>query len=117
MLSIFTLRHRVLSRGCAALLLLAWLVPIVAPHSADDDLLCVPIEPTAGTAAVKAQASVDSPPHHCVVCHTLRSYRGALSDCGPAVTALTAERIDSRPAAEGLRAAAHDRLPARAPPA
>ncbi len=117
MVSISTLRNRALSRGCAALLLLAWLIPIVAPHSAADDVLCVPIEAGSGTAGVKAQVGVGTPPHHCVICHTLRSYRTALSDCGPAATILTTERLDSLPAADGLRAAALDQLPARAPPA
>jgi hypothetical protein len=115
--SVSTMRRRLLSRGCAAVLLLAWLIPIVAPHSAADDVLCVPNEAASGAAAVKAQAGVHPPPHHCVICHTLRSYRVALNDCGPAATILTAERVDPLPTANGLRAAALHQLPARAPPA
>jgi hypothetical protein len=58
----------------------------------------------------------DQQPHHCVICHSIRSFRTALADCGPAAVTLTAEHAVDATADASLRAPAFDRLPARAPP-
>jgi hypothetical protein len=102
----------------AAVLLLAWLSPLVVPHAADDDLICAPlgISPDAPARWTPA-TGVDRQPHHCVICHSIRSFRNALSDCGPAAVSLTAEHGVDASADVSHRAPAFDRLPARAPPA
>ena len=103
-------------RWLATVLLVVWLLPIVLPHAATDDDLCFPSDLGTGTAGIKAQIGAEKPSHHCVICHSLRSFR-ALTDCGPAATIVTDERVV---AADGPRcplAAALEHLPARAPPA
>jgi hypothetical protein len=113
------LRRRRRSRCLAGLFLLVWLAPLVAPHAADDDVLCVPLAPSsdAASASWTTVAEADQQPHHCVICHSLRSYRTALSDCGPAAVNQAARyAVDAFPST-GHRSPALDSLPARAPPA
>jgi hypothetical protein len=111
-------RHRRSSQWLAACLLLVWLAPFVAPHAADDDLLCAPV---GASPDPPARWTTDTggarQPHHCVICHSIRSFRTALADCGPAAVNLTAEHGVDAFADASRRAPAFDRLPARAPPA
>ena len=70
----------------------------MAPHAADDDLLCAPV---GASPDAPARWTTDSggarEPHHCVICHSIRSFRTALADCGPAAAGLTAEHgVDAR---------------------
>jgi mono/diheme cytochrome c family protein len=102
----------------AAVLLLAWLSPLAVPHAADDDLLCVPAGASPDAPAQwAAVGGGDRQPHHCVICHSFRSFRSALADCGPAAVSLAAEHGVYVLADPSRRAPALDRLPARAPPA
>jgi hypothetical protein len=102
----------------AAVLLLVWLAPLAVPHAADDDLLCVPgASSPEAPAQLTAVAGGDRQPHHCVICHSFRSFRSALADCGPAAVSLAAEHGVDASADATRRAPALDRLPARAPPA
>ena len=53
-------------------------------------------------------------PHHCVICHSIRSFRTALADCGPAAVNLTAEHgvdacADRIPSCACVRSAARPR--------
>ena len=114
----FLRSHRLPSQGLAALLLLAWLAPLVVPHAADDDLLCAPLSASPDAPArVAAVNGVARQPHHCVICHSIRSFRTALADCGRAAVILTAEHGVDACADASHRLPAFDRLPARAPPA
>jgi mono/diheme cytochrome c family protein len=111
-------RHRAWSQWLAGLLLLAWLLPLGVPHAGDDDLLCAPLGASPdGSARWTRVGGADRQPHHCVICHSIRSFRTALSDSGPAAVSLTAEHGVDALADASRRAPAFDRLPARAPPA
>jgi hypothetical protein len=111
-------RHRLPSQWLAALLLLAWLSPLAVPHAGDDDLLCAPLGASPDAPArLTTAGEANRQPHHCVICHSIRSFRTALSDCGPAAVLLTAEHGVDALADASRRAPAFDRLPARAPPA
>jgi hypothetical protein len=111
-------RHRLCSRWLAAVLLLVWLTPLAVPHAADDDLLCAPLNASPDAPARWTTAGGDErQSHHCVICHSIRSFRTALSDCGPAAVTLTAEHGVDASADAFHRLPALDRLPARAPPA
>jgi len=102
----------------AAVLLLAWLSPLAVPHAAEDDLLCAPSQASSDAPArFTTDGDGDSQPHHCVICHSIRSFRSALADCGPAAAGLAAEHGVDASADASRRAPALDRLPARAPPA
>jgi mono/diheme cytochrome c family protein len=102
----------------AAVLLFVWLSPLAVPHAADDDLLCVPAGASPDASAQwTADSGGDRQPHHCVICHSFRSFRSALADCGPAAVNLAAEHGVDALADASRRAPALDRLPARAPPA
>ena len=114
-MSLSAFRRRAWTPWLASLLLAAWLLPIAAPH-ADDDPLCSPPAAGTGTLAVKAQASANAPPHHCVICHSLRSSRAAAGS-GTALTTVVAERLRAAGSPRGLCAPALTQLPARAPPA
>jgi hypothetical protein len=110
--------HRSAPSWLAALVLLAWLTPIAVPHVGGDDLLC--LRPASTDAALSAKATIedaDQQGHHCVICHSARSYRTALSDLGPAPVALESEHTVASVATVNHRAPALDGLPARAPPA
>jgi hypothetical protein len=112
-----TRRHDPLARWLASLLVVCWLAPLAAPHAADDDLLCVPLPGASGAAAALTAASDADRPHHCVICHNLRSHRSAFIDCGAAGLSLAPEHAVSALLGSWHRAPAFDRLPARAPPA
>ena len=113
-----TASSRLRSPWLATALLLAWLAPIVAPHAGGDDLLCE--IPVSETGAASVRATVDDsgqPAHHCVICHSARSYRSALTDLGLAAIVLAPEHAVA-PVISGVhRSPALDNLPARAPPA
>ena len=111
-----SLRSRLRSRWLAGLLLLAWLAPVVAPHAAGDDVLCAPSSEAEDLLRLQPNADVAGP-HHCVICHSIRSFRSALADCGPASGTLTPEH--SVPVYEmgRHREPAFACVPARAPPA
>jgi mono/diheme cytochrome c family protein len=110
--------HRQATRWLSAVLLLVWLSPLALPHADDDDLLCAPVSASPDAPATwTAAAGGDPQPHHCVICHSVRSFRSALADCGPAAVNLTAENGVDASADVSRRAPALDRLPARAPPA
>jgi mono/diheme cytochrome c family protein len=110
--------HRQATRWLAALLVLVWLSPLALPHAADDDLLCAPVSASTDVPATwTAAAGGDPQAHHCVICHSVRSFRSALADCGPAAVNLTAENGVDASADVSRRAPALDRLLARAPPA
>jgi hypothetical protein len=111
--SISAFRRRAWTQWFAGLLLAAWLVPIAAPH-ADDDPLCSPGAGT-GTLGVRAQAAADAAPHHCVICHSLRSSRSP-SDCDTPATVVTSERHRAAEHPRATCAPALAQLPARAPP-
>jgi hypothetical protein len=113
--SISAFRRRAWTQWFASLLLAAWLVPIAAPH-ADDDPLCSPTGAATGSVGIKAHASATQPPHHCVICHSLRSSR-TLSDAGAATTAVTSERHRTTEHPRGQCGPDLSQLPARAPPA
>jgi hypothetical protein len=99
------------------LLLLVWLFPLAVPHAADDDLLCLPAAGAGDAgAAWTTDGGGDRQPHHCVICHSIRSFRTVFADCGPACVGLTAEHAIDALADNSRRAPALDRLPARAPP-
>ena len=117
--SVFQLvRHRQLpSRSLAALLLVVWLAPLVIPHAGDDDFLCAPVAASKTSTGVKSVSGGNRQAHHCIVCHSIRSFRSALADCGPVAVFLTAEHHVDALADASHRAPAFDRLPARAPPA
>jgi hypothetical protein len=100
----------------ATLLVLAWLAPLVAPHAAGDDLLCEP-PPPGEQASLRPTVDDAGQAHHCVICHSARSYRTALSDLGAAPIALTVESAVAFDIADAHRTPALDGLPARAPPA
>jgi hypothetical protein len=113
----FLRRHRPFSRAFAAMLLVAWLSPLVVAH-AEDDLLCAPLSAAPDAPArLAGPTGVDRQAHHCIICHSMRSFRTALADCGPAAVNLTAEHGVDASADVSRRAPAFDRLPARAPPA
>jgi hypothetical protein len=98
--------------------LAVWLVPFVVPHAADDQLCAsVAVGPGGNDALrVRPDAGADQP-HHCVICHSIRSYRTSLSDCGPIAVPLTAEHSVPLSVIGWHREPAFDRVPARAPPA
>jgi hypothetical protein len=102
----------------AALVLLAWLAPLVAPHAAGDDPFCAPLASGDESASLRAAADdPHQPSDHCVICHTARSHRTALSNLGSCPVALVAG-LELAPVAAGWhRTPALDSLPARAPPA
>jgi hypothetical protein len=111
-------RDRGLARWLAAFVLLAWMAPWLAPHAMGDDPWCAPLEAASGTLTFRATvAGSDQEPHHCAICHSIRSFRTALSDCGPATTTLNAERLVAVRVIGFRPAPASVRLPARAPPA
>jgi hypothetical protein len=109
-------RSRLRSPWLAGLLLLVWLTPLFAPHSGGDDQLCAPLSAGEDTLRVRPDAGAEQP-HHCVICHSIRSYRSVLSDCGPAGVTLTAEHAVPASMVGWHREPAFDRAPARAPPA
>lgn len=110
-----SLRSRLRSPWLASLLLAVWLVPFFVPHAADDRL-CAPSSAGEDATRVRADAGADQP-HHCVICHSIRSSRTALSDCGPVVVTLAAEHSIPVSVIGWQREPAFDRVPARAPPA
>ena len=64
--------------------------------------------------AGRLPAAADRQPHHCAICHSIRSFRTALSDCGPAAVSLTAEHgvdasADASRRAPCVRSAARSR--------
>jgi hypothetical protein len=105
----------VFARWLAALLLVATFAPLATPHVGDDDALCAPVNAASDALDVLPMAAGQQA-HHCVVCHSVRSYRSALSDCGSAHVGLTSERTVAATVRVWHRAPALDRLPARAPP-
>jgi hypothetical protein len=108
-------RSRLRSPWLAGLLLVVWLVPFFVPHPADDPL-CASAPVGEDALSVRPDAGAEQP-HHCVICHSIRSFRTALSDCGPVSVTLTAEHSISDSVIGWHREPAFDRVPARAPPA
>lgn len=106
-------------RWIAALVLVTgWLVPVAVPHGADDDWACVATRGQAGEPASELSAPVAlQQPDHCLVCHAARSFRSAQPETGRVVVRLSSEPFVDISADGFRRKAAHDRLPARAPPA
>jgi hypothetical protein len=100
----------------AVFVIVAALGPLLMPHAGDDDQLCVPVEAGSGTPVMRTPAAAPQP-HHCAVCHSIRSFRTALADCGPAAARLVSEQAVAAAMRAWRRAPALDRLPARAPPA
>jgi hypothetical protein len=97
---------------------LAWLAPLVAPHAAGDDLLCAPLAARDAAPSLRPTTThADQQPHHCVICHSARSHRTALSDLGPASVVLTPGHELAPIVTACHRTPALDGLPARAPPA
>jgi hypothetical protein len=114
----FRVPSRLRASWLAALLLLAMLAPIVAPHAGGDDLLCEFPVSDDGAPSVRAVADDSGQPaHHCVICHSARSSRTALAALGLAAVVLTPEHAIPSSVSGAHRASALDRLPARAPPA
>ena len=109
--------HRRASRWLALLVLVTgWLVPLALPHAAGDDPICVP-----GLASEDVTDQIDvattaQQPDHCIVCHTARSFRSALSGTARAAVWLTAGVLIDTPADSSRRGPIFGRLPARAPP-
>jgi hypothetical protein len=110
-----SLRSRLRSPWLAGLLLAVWLVPFFVPHAGDDQL-CASVGVGEDALRVRPDAGAEQP-HHCVICHSIRSYRTALSDCGPVSVTLTAEHSVPVSVIGWHREPAFDRVPARAPPA
>jgi hypothetical protein len=113
----FFRRRRELTQWLAALLLCSWLAPLAVPHTASDDELCIVVVGGSAASATWTASSDADQPHHCVICHSIRSYRTALADCGPAASTLTLQHTCDAQIDVWHRAPAFDRLPARAPPA
>jgi hypothetical protein len=115
----FFRRDRSPARQAAiALLVLGWLCPLVLPHAADDDRLCLAAAMgSTGEGSRVGVAVSPQQPDHCAICHTARSLRTAsLTDVGRA-NVLVPQRLVDAPIDVLLHTPAHDRLPARAPPA
>jgi hypothetical protein len=100
----------------AALLVAAWVCPLLVPHAGDDDRLCVPLTREAADASTVAPASSVQQPEHCAICHTARSFRAALLAVAGGVDTLAAQPVVGDPEHRPLRALGQDRLPARGPP-
>jgi hypothetical protein len=99
------------------LLVLAWLAPLVLPHAGDDDLLCVSVPSQDAGLGMRATVGAEQQQHHCVICHSARSYRSALSDCGAVAVSLSAEQPVASFTIGRPRTPAFDRRLSRAPPA